>query len=400
MRTVIRRLSLGIMLILLVSGILLVSDWNRRNTAKRKIPRVALFKFQSQPLVDEGVGGIIEGLKARGFIQGHTIRMEEFNAQNDFATANGIGRAIEDGSYDLAITVTTPCLQAMASANRAGKVMHVFGLVTDPFIAGVGLNRDRPLEHSRHLVGIGTFEPVRNALLYAKRCYPTLRRIGTVWNPAEACSEACMRVARSTCKEIGVELLEAQAESSTAVGEATSSLLARGVEAIFIGGDNTVEIAMRVIVKLANEGRIPVIACAPSHAEEGALIGLGADYVEVGRAEGQLAADMLSGRNPATVPIVNLTPNKLALNLSVLRRLRAEWEIPRDILESAAIVINEKGQRTGKARTPPAGPQPAAALPKKWRIHFSKTAMASSDGMLSTSYASAHSHERCYHGSY
>jgi hypothetical protein len=74
---------------------------------------------------------------------------------------------------------------------------------------------------------------------------------------------------------------------------------------------------------------------------------------------------MLSGRDPATVPIINLTPNKLALNLSVLRRLRAEWEIPRDILESAAIVINEKGQRTEKARTPPAGPQPAAALPRK-----------------------------------
>ena len=270
----------------------------------------------------------------------------------------------------LPITVSTPCLQAMASANRAGKVTHVFGLVTDPFISGVGLNRERPLEHPRYMVGIGTFQPVRDALLYAKRSYPALRRVGTVWNPAEACSEACMRVARSTCKEMGVELLEAQAESSTAVGEATSSLLARGVEAIFIGGDNTVEMAMSTIVKLANEGRIPVIGCAPGHADVGALIGLGADYVEVGRAEGRLAADLLSGRDPATVPIANLTPNKLALNLSVLRRLQAKWVIPPDILESAAIVIDEKGQRTEKARTPPAGPQPAAALPKKWRIHL------------------------------
>jgi putative ABC transport system substrate-binding protein len=365
MGTAIRRLSLGLVLILLVSGILLVSDWNHGNMAKHKMPQVALFKFQSQPLVDEGVGGVIEGLKARGFIPGQTIRIDEFNAQNDFPTANSIGRAIAEGGYDLAITVTTPCLQALASANRAGKVMHVFGLVTDPFIAGVGLNRDKPLEHPRHLVGIGTFDPVRNALLDAKRSYPALRRVGTVWNPAEACSQACMQVARSTCKEMGVELLEAEAENSTAVGVAASSLLARGVEAIFIGGDNTVEIAMNVIVKLANEGHIPVITTVPGHADEGALIGLGADYVEVGRAEGQLAADILSGRDPATVPIINLSPNKLALNLSVLRRLQAKWEIPPEILESAAIVINERGQRTEKARTPPAGPQPAAALPKK-----------------------------------
>jgi ABC-type uncharacterized transport system substrate-binding protein len=86
--------------------------------------------------------------------------------------------------------------------------------------------------------------------------------------------------------------------------------------------------------------------------------------------EGELAAELLSGRDPATVPIVNLTPNKLALNLSVLRRLQAKWEIPPDVLESAAIVIDEKGQRTEKARTPPAGPQPSAALPKRWRIHL------------------------------
>ena len=277
-----RHLSLGIVSILLLSGILLVSDWNRGSTAKRQVPRIALFKFQSQHLVDEGVRGIIEGLNARGFVQGRTIQIEEFNAQNDFSTANSIGRAIAEGGYDLAITVTTPCLQALASANRAGKVRHVFGLVTDPFIAGVGLNRDKPLDHPRHLVGIGTFDPVRNALLDAKRSYPALRRVGTVWNPAESCSQACMRVARSTCKEIGVELLEAQAENSSAVGVAASSLLARGVEAIFVGGDNTVEIAMNVVVKVANQGRIPVITTVPGHADEGAFIGLGADYVEVG----------------------------------------------------------------------------------------------------------------------
>ena len=370
MGNAIRRLSFGILLIISVSGILLVSDWNRGNMAKHKIPRVALFQFASRPLLDEAVNGVIEGLKGRGFVQGRTIQLEQFNSQNDLPTANSIARAIEDGGYDLAITVSTPCLQAMASANRAGKVTHVFGVVTDPFASGVGLNRDRPFDHPRYMVGNGTFQPVRNALLYAKKSYPALRRVGTVWNPAEACSEACMRIARSTCKEIGVELLEAHAESSTAVGEATSSLLARGVEAIFIGGDNTVEMAMNTIVKLAAEGRIPVIGCAPGHADVGALIGLGADYVEVGRAEGQLAADLLSGRDPATVPIANLTPNRLAVNLSVLPRLRAKWVIPPDILESAAIVIDEKGQRIEKARKPSTGAQPLSVLPKKWQIHL------------------------------
>jgi ABC-type uncharacterized transport system substrate-binding protein len=70
------------------------------------------------------------------------------------------------------------------------------------------------------------------------------------------------------------------------------------------------------------------------------------------------------------VPIVNLTPNKLALNLSGLPRLQMKWEIPPDLLASAAIVIDAKGQRTEKERKSPAGPQASAVLPKKWRIHL------------------------------
>jgi putative ABC transport system substrate-binding protein len=348
MRSAFRHLSLGLGLILAVSAVLLLSDWNRGPGVKHKIPRVAVFQYSSRPLLEESVAGILLGLKERGYTQGQTIQIAQFNAQNDLPTTASIARAIEDGGYDLAITVSTPCLQAMAAANRAGKVLHVFGVVTDPFVCGVGLNRARPLDHPKWMVGNGTFQPVRNALLDAKRCYPALRRLGTVWNPAETCSEVCLRVARATCQEMGVELLEAQAESSTAVGEAASSLLVRGVEAIFIGGDNTVEMAMSTIVRLATEARVPVVACAPGHADVGAFIGLGADYFEVGRAEGHLAADLLAGRDPTTLPIANLTPNKLGLNLSPLSRLQTHWAVPPDLLESAAVVIDENGKRTEK----------------------------------------------------
>ena len=188
MTNFLRRLSLGIVLICLISAILLVSDWNRRSAGKQKFPRVALFQFASRPLLDEGAAGVIEALKSRGFVPGQNIQIDRFNSENDLPTANSISRAIVDGGYDLAITVSTPCLQSLAAANNTGKVTHVFGLVTDPFASGVGLDRRHPDVHPRHLVGIGTFQPVRDALTYAKRSLPALRRVGTVWNPADACS--------------------------------------------------------------------------------------------------------------------------------------------------------------------------------------------------------------------
>lgn len=341
----IRRLVLGVSLIILASGVLLFFDASHRHASKSKIPRIAVLQFASNQLLDDGVAGVLDGLKERGYAEGHTIQIDRFNAQNDLPTANSISRQIVEGGYDLAATVSTPCLQALAAVNRAGKVVHVFGLVTDPFASGVGLNRARPADHPRHLVGNGTFQPVRDALLDARRCYPALRRIGSVWNAGEASSEACMKVARATCQELGIELMEVQVENSTAVGEAASSLVARGAEAIFVGGDNTVEVSIQSVVKAGGQGRIPVIGCAPGDVSAGVLLGLGADYREVGRIEGRLAAKILSGRDPASIPIGTVMPKKLGLNLSVLPSLAAKWQIPPDLQASAAITIDANGQR-------------------------------------------------------
>ena len=66
-----------------------------------------------------------------------------------------------------------------------------------------------------------------------------LKRVGVVWNPSEACSEACTLKARRKCAELGIDLLEATADAPTAVNEAAKSLISRQVQVIWIGGDNT-----------------------------------------------------------------------------------------------------------------------------------------------------------------
>ena len=56
------------------------------------------------------------------------------------ATLNAIKRQVTDGQLDVVVTFSTPAMQAVAKANTKGKAIHVFGLVADPFAAGVGLN--------------------------------------------------------------------------------------------------------------------------------------------------------------------------------------------------------------------------------------------------------------------
>jgi ABC-type uncharacterized transport system substrate-binding protein len=79
------------------------------------------------------------------------------------------------GGHDLLVTITTASLQAVANANRAGKTPHVFGLVSDPYAAGVGISRENHLDHPPHLTGFATMQPADASLRMARELNPGLR---------------------------------------------------------------------------------------------------------------------------------------------------------------------------------------------------------------------------------
>ncbi len=259
MARILKRLSLGLLFIGGTSAILLLSDVERRTSDTSRV-EVAILQFATSPLMDAGVKGMREALADSDFSKTATIALRFYNAEGDMPTANAIASEITSGRYDLILTSGTPAMQAVANANRQGKTTHVFGLVADPFGAGVGISRENPLDHPPHMVGIGSFVPVVPAFELARQMFPSLKTVGNVWNPAESNSEAFTREARKVSADLGIELLEANVDNTAGVFEAASSLVARGVEALWIGGDNTVASAADSVVAAARAGRIPVFS--------------------------------------------------------------------------------------------------------------------------------------------
>src|SRR5207247_516259 len=140
------------------------------------------------------------------------------------------------------------------------------------------------------------------------------KTVGLVWNPTESNSEAQTRLARSVCAELGITLLEANAESSIGVAEAANSLTARGVETIWVTGDVTVLVAVDAVIAAAKRGKIPVFTVIPLTANKGALFDLGANYYEIGKATGTLAADVLEERRQADITVKNLLHESIVVN--------------------------------------------------------------------------------------
>lgn len=370
MDQIFRRLSLGVAFIALASAILLWSDAPRRAPVSAKpadapnspqparVWKVGLIQMASQPIIDDGAVGVVNGLKGAGFVEGANLQLRRFNAEGDLATANAMALELTSGDYDLIITLTTGALQAVANANKQRKVPHVFGLVTDPTKAGVGVGQD-PLDHPAHMVGIGTLQPVADSLKMAQQLNPKLSRVGLAWNPAEVNSEICTKLAREACRDLKLELLEATVENTAAVNESIASLVSRDVDVLWVGGDVTVLGAFDLVAKAAKNAKIPVCTCMPGNALKGSLFDVGANYYEVGISIGRLAGRVLSGDEIAKLPVTIAIPPKLFLNKLALDGLRDGWAIPPEVLAKADAIVDVQGLHEKHPR--PADPKPAAA---------------------------------------
>lgn len=332
----IRRLWLGVTLIAAASAFLLVSDMRQRTGG---LPRIAVFQFDSVKLLDDGVQGMLDELKERGFEQGIHATYERFNAQDDMATANSIAKEITSGKFDYVFTVSTNCLQAVANANSAGRVKQIFGVVADPLAAKVGISPTNPMVHPKWMAGIGSMMPANEIMEQARAFNPLLRKFGLPWNPSQANSERYTKMAREVAKKMGVELVEGSVDSATVVGEVTGSLVARGADVILVLGDLTVMTAIDSVVAEARKGKIPVMSVIPDTVTSGALYAAGPDYHQIGRQMGELGARILQGEDPATIPILYEVPKRVAINLKSLSGLRQEWKISPDVVSGASKVI-------------------------------------------------------------
>jgi ABC-type uncharacterized transport system substrate-binding protein len=371
-----KRLILGIALIAGAAGILLWSDLGSRIGAKSDstTKRIAIVQNASQPIMEDGYAGIIESLKTRGYTDGQNISIKRFNAEQDIGTANSIAKEVTSGSYDMIISMTTVSLQTIASANKTGrKVDHVYGFVSNPPGAGVGIDPKDLSIHPPYMAGYGTMQPIKEAFELIKKMNPSLTKLGLVWNSAEANSVSQTNFARKVAPTLGITLMEANAENSTAVSDAAASLVSRGVEAIWISGDVTVLVAADAVIDAARRGRIPVITVIPPSVKKGALLDIGGNYMMVGRAMGMRAADVLDGRRPSEFRAEFYEPQTVTLNKKALVGLKGNWNIPADIEARASLIIDETGEH--KIKQPEQLPSDATK-PETWKVAAAKSPAA------------------------
>jgi ABC-type uncharacterized transport system substrate-binding protein len=313
-----KRLILGLALIVLFSLILLISDLGHRKTASASKAggggrrfKAAIVYYAHSVTNDYCVNGLLDGLKASGFEEGNNLEIVRADAQGEMINIPAILQNYDNSDVDLIMTISTPCLAGACNTVKHKKV--VFTCVSDPIAAGAGKSH---ASHLPFLTGVGSFPPVSHMLDFMQKLVPGLRAVGTMYNPAEANSAKEQAVAREVFQKRGIRLEQIAVGGSNEILQAVQILAGRDIQVVWLPADNTGIQGYEGAVKGAKDARLPLITDLCSALPRGGLacLGVGMQYSSV--VAGKMAGRVLLGENPKDMPIEEVAVEEMSINRS------------------------------------------------------------------------------------
>jgi ABC-type uncharacterized transport system substrate-binding protein len=336
---IVKRLLLGLVLILLASAVLLISDWRRRDSSAGRagVDRkwvVNLLEYVNVEDSEEAEKGIMDGLREAGLVEGRDFEMTIRNAQGDMATLNALVDAALTARADLLLTLSTPTLQV--AIRKAPKLPIVFTFLADPVSAGVARSLT---DHLPNVTGVPTSGASEEVISILRECLPFARRIGTIVVPAEVNTVFNKDQLALAARKMGIELVAVPASTSSELPDAALALCSMKIDAVCQVAGNLTATGFTSIAQAARGARLPAFGFMSSQAEQGAVVVVARDYYDGGKETAQLAVRVMRGESPASIPLQPLTKNKTIVNLAAARV--AGLVIPETVLRKADKVIDK-----------------------------------------------------------
>lgn len=142
--------------------------------------------------------------------------------------------------------------------------------------------------------------------------------IGLLYDAGQDASTSAIAAAKSYLDEKGVAYKEYTGTTVDEVSLAVDSAIADGVTAIFTPTDNTIMTAELSIYEKLAEAKIPHFTGADSFALNGAFLGYGVDYANLGAETADMIYDILAnGKDPATLAVKTFDNGTATINTEI-----------------------------------------------------------------------------------
>jgi putative ABC transport system substrate-binding protein len=251
----------------------------------------------------------------------------DISYDNCNADANVLSQIVANfvaDDVDLMIGVATPVAMTMQGATEDNQIPVVFAAVSDPISTGLVASLDAPGANITGTSDALNTESVIN-LMFATN--PDLKKVGLLYDIGQDASTSAIKEAKELLGAKGVEVIERTGTNVDEVVLAAEALVNDGVEAVFTPTDNTIMQAELSIYETFKEAKIPHYAGADSFALNGAFLGYGVNYANLGKETAEMAADiLLNKKNPADVAVRTFDNGIATVNTELLNALGLKFE--------------------------------------------------------------------------
>ncbi len=263
--------------------------------------KIGICNFVDDASLNQIIANIREQLSVIEAEKGVTFEILEDNCNLDGSVMQQIIANFIAEEVDLMVGVATPVAMTMQGMTEDNQIPVVFAAVSDPVGAGLVDSLEAP---GANITGTSDYLDTNAVFNLIFAANPDASKIALLYNPSEDASTAPIAAAKEILTAKGVSFKEYSGSGISEVMLAADAIVADGMDAVFTPTDNTIMAAELAIYEALAEAGIPHYTGADSFALNGAFLGYGVDYANLGVETANMIAEiLLEGKDPGSVPV-------------------------------------------------------------------------------------------------
>ena len=298
--------------------------------------KVGIVNYVDDASLNQIVASLEARLDAAGAERGVTFNYADYyaNAQADQSNLNQIGADLVADGVDVIVAVATPSASTMLAAVEDTDIPVIYSAVTDPVGAGFD-----GLENITGTSDALDTAAIMNLILAVN---PDITEIGLLYDLGQDSSTQAIADAKAFCDEHGIGYIEKNGTNTAEVQMAVEALAASGVKVVFTPTDNTIMTAELAIYETMIEAGIQHFTGADSFALNGAFVGYGVDYVQLGEATADMVVELLcDGKTVADLPYRTFDNGTATINTETCAALGFDLETVKTAFEPYCTAMEE-----------------------------------------------------------
>ena len=277
---------------------------------------------------DASLNQINENIQARldeiGQEKNVAFQVDYDNPNADAAVMNQIIANFQADKVDLMVGIATPVAMAMQAATEDSDIPVVFSAVSDPVSAELVASLDAP---GGNITGTSDYLDTNSVMNLIFAVNPDTKKIGLLYNVGQDSSATPIAHAKEYLDAKGIEYVERTGTNAAEVKQAAQALAADGVDAVFTPTDNTIMEHYLSIYEIFVDAGIPHYTGADSFALNGAFLGYGVDYANLGRETADMIAEILiDGKEPGALAVKTFDNGTATINTETCEALGLDYD--------------------------------------------------------------------------